>query len=250
MTFDSYYWHEADVASVELGRARARLAEAGDPAAFALLLGSTDPVAVGVALDQYHRSEAFTRHGTANAFADYADDVVARAREILRGPPSGPECGAEPGANHASALGALMNLAEPDDAGLIADALNRTRTANLQFAASLAAGAALEKSVSPHHGLIAGLEQVVLDMDAVLDARSGALAALGRSLCARATQALMRATNVPNIRLQATAALHLLDRDPEAHRSHVLELTLTWPDDPPYPAPDVLELLSAVPEDR
>jgi hypothetical protein len=247
MSFDSYYWHGARIASAELERARARVAEAGDPAAFATLLRSADPVGVGIAMDQYHYADAFARHGPANRLAGYTEEVRARAREILRGPPSDPDLGAEPGANHASALGALMNLAEPQDADVIADALIRATTANLRFTASLAAGAALEKSIYPKDRFIEALENVVLDADLDFDSRSGALAALGRARSAPATESLVRVLGVSHLGLQATAALHLLDRDPDTHGDRILRLTLTWPEDPPYPASDVLELLAAQP---
>lgn len=249
MTFDSYYWGDARVAGAELERARQRLAAAGERAAFAVLLRSGDPVAVGVALDQYHHAEALTRHGGASPFEEHTDEVVARAREALRGPPSGPELGAEPGANHASALGALMNLAGPEDAALIADALARTRTGNLRFAASLAAGTALERSPSPDERLVAALEEIALNAAAHRDERSGAVSALGCARSAAATAALLRVTLVPEVGLQASAALHLLDRDLRAHRAHVEALVRAWPEDPPYPAGDVLELLASEPDE-
>jgi hypothetical protein len=244
MTFDSYYWRDARAASPELERARERLAADRDRAAFALLLRSGDPVAVGIALDQYHYAEASSRHGTANAFAEHTEEVASRAREILHDPPSGPDRGAEPGANHASALGALMNLAGPEDAALIADVLDRTRTTNLRFAASLAAGTALERSVSPDARLLTALEELALDHAAELDERLAALSALGRSQSVAASNALLRATRVSDVGLQATASLHLLDRDPRAYRDRIAELALAWPEDPPYPAGDVLELLA------
>jgi hypothetical protein len=250
MTFDSYYWHGARTASANLERAREQLAEGCDVAAFALLLRSADQVAVGIAMDQFHYAEAMMRHGSANGFAAYADEVAARAREVLREPPSGPDLGAEPGANHASAFGALMNMAEPDDAGLIADALASAGTGNLRFAASLAATSALDKSASPDGRLIAELERLVLDADAGNDERTAALAAITAARSAAGTAALITVTGLADVRMQATAALQLLDRDPLAHRARVAELVRGWPKDAPYPANEVLELLAANPSRR
>jgi hypothetical protein len=95
--------------------------------------------------------------------------------------------------------------------------------------------------------LIEALENIVLDAGLDFDSRIGALAALGRARSAAATEALVHVMGVAHVGLQATAALHLLDRDPDAHGDRIVELTLTWPEDPPYPASDVLELLAARP---
>lgn len=249
MTFDSYYWHRARTGTPELESARERLAASHDRAAFDLLLRSDDPVAIGIALDQYDYADASTRHGPPNPFDGNRDEVFARARELLRGPPSSASLGAEPGANHASALGVLTNVAEPRDAALIVGSLEPTCTLNLRFAAARAAGAAFEKSSSPDERLIDALARILLDPIAELDVRRAALSALGQARSATATEALLRATRVSDVGLQASAALHLLDRDSRAHRARVEELVLTWPEDPPYPARDVLELLAEEPGD-
>lgn len=243
MTFDSYYWRGARPADPALELARERVAAVKDPEAFSRLLHSRDPVAVGIALDQYHRAEAETRHGTAHPFTAFTDEVAARAREILRGLPSHVE-GADEGAGHASALGALMNLTEPEDASLIADTFVWARTANLRFAAALAAGGALEGAETPDARLIAALVRLVLDEASSLDERQAALAALGRGRSAATIEALVRATQVTNLGLQASAALHLLELDPVNHRAHVEEVVASWPAEPPYPANEVLELLA------
>jgi hypothetical protein len=245
MTFDSYHWHGARTGTPALERARERLASSHDRAAFELLLRSGDPVAAGIALDQYSYADASTRHGTDNPYAGFSDEVFARAREILRGPPSPASLGAEPGANHASALGALLNAAEPEDSELIVCALEQASTVNLRFAAAFTAGTALEKSPSPDERLVAALAGILLDETTVdLDSRRAAVSALGGARSAAATDALLRATRVSDISLQASAALHLLDRDLHAHRAHVEALARSWPEDPPYPAGDVFELLA------
>ena len=249
MTFDSYYWHRAQTGASEFERARERLAAGSDRVAFELLLRSGDPVAIGIALDQYDYAEASTRHGTANPFVGYRDEVIACARGILRGPPSPASLGAEPGANHASALGVLMNVAEPEDAALIVPGLDPTCTANLRLAAARAAKHALERSSAPDQRLVDALSQILFDDAADLDERRAALSALGCAKSAAATDALLRATRDADLSLQARAALHLLDRDPRAHRARVEALVLAWPDHPPYPAADVLELLAETAED-
>lgn len=247
MTFDSFYWHGARTGTPELEQARERLAASSDRAAFELLLRSGDPVAIGVALDQYDYADASTRHGTTNPFEGYHDEVIARARDILRGPPSPASLGAEPGANHASALGALANVAEPEDSELILRALEQASTLNLRFAAARTAGTALEKSPQPDARLVDALARLLLDEAAGREVRDAALSALGGARSDAATDALLRVTRVSDVRRQASAAVHLLDRDLRAHRAYVEELVRSWPEDPPYPAGDVLEMLASEP---
>jgi len=243
MTFDSYHWHNSRAATPELEAAR-KAAATGDVTAFERLLRSGDPIAVGIALDQFHYADAAMRHGTSNPFEPYSEEIVAQARATLRAEPSLRSPGTEAGANHASALLALMNLAEPEDAPLIARALEKTHTTNLRVAAAYAGSTALEKSSSPDEGLIAELDRLVHDDAAGIDERQTALSALGRTPADSAVGALLRALGLPELSLQAIAALHLLDRDQPRHRARVEEATRTWPEDAPYPAYEVLDLLA------
>lgn len=243
MTFDSYHWYNARTATPQLEAARKAVAM-GDRKAFELLLRSGDPVSVGIAFDQFHHADAATRHGTSSPFDEYSDEVAAQARAILRADPSPPSVETEEGANHASALLALMNLADSEDAPLIARALEKTHTTNLRVAAAYAGSTALEKSSSPDERLIAELDQLVYDKTAGLDERQTALSALGRTPTESATDALCRALALPEIGLQAIAALHLLGRDYPRYRDRIEQVARTWPDDAPYPAYEVLDLLA------
>lgn len=245
MTFDSYHWHRSVLSTPELERARALVSATCDRTSFTLLLRSNDMAAVGIAFDQYQYGEASSRWGVSNPFAEYQDEVAARAREVLRGTPSCNSGGAQAGANHASALSALSNLAEPEDAELVVRALGLTSTSDLRCTATLAARRVLERAAAPNEQLIAALEQIVFD-DAVADEeRTAALSSLAAASSASATDILLRVIRLPHLRLQAHAALHLLDRG--AYRALVEEVAHTWPADPPYPADEVLELLAEVP---
>jgi hypothetical protein len=249
MTFDSYHWHGSLTGTPELERARKQLATKRDRAAFELLLRSDDAVGIGIALDQFHYADASTRHGTSNPFEEYRDEVVAHARKVLRAAPSAATLGTEEGVNHASALGALMNLAEQEDAALIVGALEQARTSDVRLAAVYAGSTVLENSRSPDENLITAIEQVAFDGTAELDERRAAVSALGRTQSASATDALLRATRLADLGLQARAALHLLHRDRRTHRARIEDLTRGWPEDPPYPAKEVFDLLSASDED-
>jgi hypothetical protein len=241
--FDSYYWHAARVRP-DLEQARERLAAGNDRAAFAQLLRSGDPVAVAIALDHYHRADASTRHGTPNPFEDHRDEVVAAARGVLRGAPSEEGADAAAGSNYASALGALMNLAEPQDATLVVAALERVSASELRLAAAAAASTLLERSPDPDERLVAALEAIALDDTASREAREAAASAVGRTRSAAATQALLRMLRIREVWLQAVAALHLLDSDRRAHRAGVEQIVRDWPEPPPYPGDEVLELLA------
>jgi hypothetical protein len=244
MTFDSYHWRRATLTTPELERARELVATRHDATSFAILLRSDDIAAVGIAFDQYQYGEASSRWGTANPFADYRGEVVARAREVLRSPPSPQSGRAQAGANHASALNALSNLAEPQDAELVVQALEGTPVPDVRCAATATARRVLEGAVAPDEQLISALENIVFDDSIISEERTAALGSLAVASSAHATDVLLRAIRLPSLRLQAHAALHLLDRDGGAHRATVEGVATQWPAEPPYPADEVLELLA------
>jgi hypothetical protein len=244
MTFDSYHWRRATLPTPELERARELVATRHDATSFALLLRSDDIAAVGIAFDQYQYGEASSRWGGSNPFVEYRGEVVARARQLLRSPPSPQSERAQAGANHASALVALSNLAEPDDAELVVRALDGTPGADVRCAATAIARRVLEGAIGPNEQLISALEKIVFDDSIVSEERAAALGSLAGASSAHATDVLLRAVRLPHLRLQAHAALHLLDRDGGVHRATVEGIATQWPADPPYPADEVLELLA------
>lgn len=243
MKFDSYHWYNSRCATPQLEAARKTVAT-GDRNAFQLLLRSDDPVSIGIALDQYHHADAATRHGTSSPFDEYSDEVIALARAVLKAEPSPPKPEAEQAANHASALLVLMNHAAPEDAASIARALEKTHTTNLQIAAAYAASSALEGSPAPDERLIIQLEKLAFDETAGLEARRTALSALGQARTPSATNALCRALTLSDAGLQATAALHLLERENGVYRDRIAQAAQAWPDDAPYPAYEVLDALA------
>jgi hypothetical protein len=250
MIFDSYYWHSVRVRSPELQQARERLASTQDRAAFEQLLRSGDPVAVGIALDHYRHADVSTRLGTANPFERYRDEVIAASRAVLCGPPSPATDDVMEGANYISALGVLMNVAGPCDAGLILGALERVSSSELRLVAAAAASTLLENAPEPDDRLVAALAEIAVDETASRDAREAAVSTVGRTRSQAATRALLRILDVADIQLQAVAALHLLDSDQRTHRARVEEVVRTWPETPPYPADEVLDLLAEGEADR
>jgi hypothetical protein len=246
MTFGTYYWHGADLGA--LAQARAELTEPTSAAArdkvFRTLLRSAVPAAIGTALDHYQYAEAASRYGGENPFASYAPEVLDRARELLRQDALGAGEGgaAVAGANHASALGAMMNLAEPIDADLIARALE-TPTPEVREAGLLAAGRALELSDAPEPRLIQVLADTVLDDTLPSRDRVEALHVLGSAPVPEVIELALRALRTGDLALQAEAALILAERDLDAYRAAIAAVVATWPADVPWSATEIRNLL-------
>jgi len=126
-------------------------------------------------------------------------------------------------------------------------ALSQPASADLRGAATAAAGRVLEKTNVPNDQLIAALEQMVVDDALALEQRIDALTSLACASSSPATDVLIRALQLPHVKLQAHAALHLLDRDQDAYRTGMEKTAQTWPVEPPYPADEVLEALGNPP---
>ncbi|MFJ6381026.1 hypothetical protein ACIQI7_13640 [Kitasatospora sp. NPDC092039] len=256
MSFDSYHWWGCRLDNSELDDARAGLAsgtggKAGDHDAFRTLLRSGDTVAVGIALDHYHHADSTGRYGAENPFADDAAEVLDRARKILESPPSpASTTGAEhDGADHASALLAMLNLARPEDSGLIASALRQATTANSTEAAALVAGTVLEESATLDQELVDALSDILFEDSNSPAERLHALMAFANVRSAEAARVAARAIELSDFRLQAHAALILARRHLPAYRTLVERVVASWPKDAPFPAPTVLDLLGTeVPE--
>lgn len=139
-----------------------------------------------------------------------------------------------------------MNLAEPQDATLVVAALERASGSELRLVAAAAASTLLERSSAPGERLVAALAAIALDETAGRDAREAAASAVGRTRSAAATRALLRILDTGELWLQAVAALHLLDGEPRAHRARVAQVVRGWPDPPPYPGDEVIELFADI----
>ncbi|MET9248841.1 hypothetical protein [Nonomuraea sp. NPDC003709] len=215
---------------------------------FLTLLRSGDQAAVGIALDVFQRSSALSRFGGAPLYGAHQAEVLNAARELLRQPPSSadmsPETGA--GANHASALNAMMNVAEQQDCDLIADALERTTNPAVVEAAADAAGAAFFHTEGPPHvRLLALVAAYIDDADRPLQLRVRMLSALEGCQAPEATAYLLRALHRPEVEIQVQAAAGLANGDRlDAHRELLERVAASWPDDAPYLAEEVRRILA------
>ncbi|MBP2400889.1 hypothetical protein [Streptomyces syringium] len=249
MSFNTYHWWGCSLLDGELESARDKLADERNVDAFLVLLRSGRTAAVGIALDHFHHAGSTSRHHESDPFAPYAAEVLARAREILAHPPTpADETGAEEdGADHASALLALLNLAAPEDSELIASALRHATTANAVGAAAMAAATALERSATPHATLIRALTDIVFDESREIDQRVDALKAFDNVKAPQAVDVLDRALRSGEFALQAEAAFTLVTHHMVTHRAAVEGVAALWPDDAPWPAAAVRAGLHDVP---
>ncbi|NUW35076.1 hypothetical protein HTZ77_27130 [Nonomuraea sp. SMC257] len=192
--------------------------------AFAVLLRSEHPTAVCAALDDYQHQEALTRFGGDNPLEPFAGEVLSVARGLLSRP-------AGPG-TRVSALNVMRNLAEHEDADLIADALDGATDPDVLETGLSAAAAALLGEPEPNRRLLTVLIDIVLDESRDVDERRGALSALDRADTPDVEDALVRASESAELDLQISAALRLtMPGRIRTHRERVERLVASWPED-------------------
>lgn len=248
--FHSFHWEGCELPNTELERAHDELMapteEQAYLRAFRTLLHSGNTIAAGIALDHFQCSGALTRFGAESAVERYGAEALAVARELLRHPPTPEDENTFAGANHASALNAMMNIAEPADVDLIADALALATHANVRSAACSAAATALDAAETPSPRLVAALGAVAFDESlADMGERTEALHAVFEADDPEATALLVRATESGDHRMQVYGALGLTTNGRfHDHRERVERLAAAWPQDAQYPASLVREALT------
>ncbi|HEY1014153.1 MAG TPA: hypothetical protein VGE07_15685 [Herpetosiphonaceae bacterium] len=244
MGFTAFYWELADLPDPALRAAALDLAAWREPArrdaAFHRLLRSDSSPAQGIAMDAYARAEMDERWGLANPFAASQEAVRQRARAQLAGPPVAVQRATGViAANYASALGALLNLAEPDDAPLIARVLaSSPDPAVLDTGLRAAACALAAGDGADQPALIAALAAMAATPDLDARERAAALRALAAGGTPACAAALLAALDDPDGHVQATAAWMLAD-DLDRHGPRLRSLVAGWPPDAPYPASEV-----------
>ncbi|MFJ5817231.1 hypothetical protein ACIQGT_25530 [Streptomyces sp. NPDC093108] len=213
---------------------------------FTTLLRSGEMPCIGIALDYYRSYEARCRHGFINPFTQFDAEVLTCARELLIQPPvtaaHQPEA-KEDGANHASALAAIMNLAEFSDADLIADSLHSATTSGVKIGAALAAAGVLEDADVPPLRLIGSLESLIFNTTGIYHEYSAAISALSESDSEIVDAILLRALEMPLRGVQTQAAITLAERNFPAYQRIINEVTQSWPQNTDYPSVKLLSLL-------
>jgi hypothetical protein len=247
--FDVIYWRYPQFEDRRLAQALEELAGSSDRGVrhrgFGVLLNSDDISAVGIALDYYHRQDSYGRWGQDNEFSDYAATVLQRARMLLTQPALGVgELGAAvTAANHASALVAMLNLAEAPDAEAIAQVLETTTSEAARENALMTAGTALETSAEPSVRLVEALSAIVGDESADVGNRCDALSALSDADSPKPLGAIRSALECVDLRVQTQAAYMLAFHHRDEHLSILRRVVASWPDDAPFPADEVRDLL-------
>ncbi|MBO8187544.1 hypothetical protein [Streptomyces spirodelae] len=245
--FHSTYWKDTEVDDPVLRKAHDELifplSDEGCLQAFATLLRSEDPVAVGIALDHYASSNGLRHVLEDGERAEaYLPEVLARAREVLRRPMSPAEVSALNmiGAQHA----------EPGDAGLLLDVLARTDSDAVREKAVWMAYGVLDEAEVKDERLVAALGDLILDPSVgfyITNTKETAIRVLADSLGADADDILLRAFREGEPKVQAHACYYLvrtggLDR----HRAVLEEVAESWGDRPPW-GQDPIELIFGKP---
>ncbi|HET6705690.1 hypothetical protein [Amycolatopsis sp.] len=231
--FHSTYWKDTELNDPALRKAHDELrfpvGDEGCLQAFATLLRSDDPVAVGIALDHYESSEGL-RHVLADAGRAEAclPEVLARAREVLRRPMSPAEVSA------LNMIGA--RYAEPGDAELLLDVLARTDSDAVRGKAVWVAYGVLDEAEVKDERLVAALGEVIFDPSAgFYGAKETAIRVLADSLGADADEILLRAVREGEPKVQAHAAYYLVRTGGvDRHRAVLEEVAEGWGDQPPH----------------
>lgn len=231
--FHSTYWKDTELDDPVLRKAHDELmfplGDEGCLQAFATLLRSEDPVAVGIALDHYESSEGL-RHVLEDEepVETYLPEVLARAREVLRRPLSPAEVSA------LNLIGARHT--EPGDAGLLLDVLLRTDSDAVRKEAIWMAYGVLDEAEVKDERLVAALGDLVFDPSVgFYGTKEMAIRVLADSLGAQADGILLRAIREGEPKVQAHAAYYLVRTGGvDRHRAIVEEVAESWDDRPPH----------------
>ncbi|MEV0701261.1 hypothetical protein AB0I53_25595 [Saccharopolyspora sp. NPDC050389] len=250
----TYYWNPARLDAPELETARQELETSagamGWDEAFLALLRSGQTIPVSIALDTYSNEEATARWGFGNPLERHAEEVLDRARDVLRQPPMpAVDSGAvKDGADHSSALGAMMNLARPEDADLIAAVLRDPASSEVHLTGCTAAGRALWTE-EPSPVLIEVLSGIALDASRPTDERNHALRTLGSAETPLVAEIAARIAQTEDAKLRSTAIVVLARAHLDTHRELVERFFGTCPPtDPNYP--DIRDYLEEWAEDH
>jgi hypothetical protein len=250
--FESFYWRAAEVQPADHALLEQledqRLSAAQRKAALIRLLASDSEAARGIALDFYCLSNADLRHGPEPIIDNDVEDAVRRTAlsELGRPPYVCPEPNARPkrGANHASALAALANNADPGDAPLVARAL-RDNDDELVILEGVRAAETVLHGEAGHPDLVSVLLEIARATNRDATIRAHAITALGYTAGEAAMPWLIEALAAPELAVSAAAARALLERDLKRNRALVASVASAWRtgEFPPFDVHEVRRIL-------
>lgn len=236
MPFQSFRWEHAEVLNEEMELLE-RLHDSEHPAAqrksiLIQLLDSASPAARGIAFDLYSRISANLRQGD-HPMIDSSLNAIVRAAALreLRNPPSeAGEQDSQPraGANHASALNALLFCVAPEDADLIARALSNEADEQV-VEMGIDTAARVLRDAPAHAALVSALLHIAQRKNLPPRARGDAILAVGGVAEDSIEPILTEALADPVLEISAAAAEALLERNPKRHRLTVATTAAGWP---------------------
>ncbi|MEV8333877.1 hypothetical protein [Streptomyces niveus] len=185
---------------------------------FASLLRSEETAIVCAALDHYSACTAMERHGIDNPFASFDAGVLARARRLLHQAPT-IRCqephALEEAANHASATAVMLNVAGSEDAEVLERTLRNPHSRSARLGAVLAASSVLmdEPDGNRNGPLLEALGEILIDSQNPYEERSAALSAMPEATPDQSFEFVIRATATDDPRIQAQAAMILVEEN-------------------------------------
>lgn len=215
---------------------------------FASLLRGKETAIVCAALDHYSACTAMERHGIENLFASLDAGVLAQARRLLRQTPT-VRCqephALEEAANHASATAAILNLAGSEDAEILERTMRNSHSGSARLGAVLAASSVLidEPDGSRNGPLLEALGEILLKSKNPYEERSAALSAMPEATPDQSFEFVIRATAADDPRIQAQAAMILVEEDISLYGGLAERVAASWADDAPHPAAGVRDML-------
>jgi hypothetical protein len=135
-----------------------------------------------------------------------------------------------------------MNLAEPEDAERVAAAISTASNHIVRELAMQCAGTILESSTS-QPALYEAIRHVIEDPHASGKDRGDALQLLALADPEGAVALAVDLIGHPSLRVQANAAWLLVEHDPDRYAKLVADVVSRWPENAPYPAFEVRQLL-------
>jgi hypothetical protein len=252
MQFDSFYWKGAEVPPGD----RLLLEQLEDErrsvdqrrAALVRMLASDSVAVRGIALDFYCLCNANLRHGPEPMIDDAVEDDVraAAVRELERPPYVRTESAARPqrGANHASALAALSNVADPADASMLARVL-RENDDELVLDEGVRTAESVLRGEPAHRDLVDVLRDIACRPDLAPTTRANAVAAIGSTVDDAVIPWLLETLAAPEPAVSAAAARSLLERDFKRYQPVVEPVASRWRagEFPPFDVHEVRRLL-------
>jgi hypothetical protein len=248
-SFLAYHWHlvdideasglQSDVCELAYGSTLE-----GRRAAFLKLLGSNNPAAMGIALDQYSYNQTLRRWGIDNELQPYEENIAEAARTLLHQPPvtalEWNESRAIVGANHASALNVLGFIGTETDCVLIEPILHVSTDPEVLNNAYWALDTCLQKSQTVYPNILQSLRRLLFESEGEfseteqLRLQKSAIRILSEYKLSESETILLDALKHGNYQVSVEAALILMHWNLPQYCEQIQAAVSSWPADAVY----------------